>query len=564
MFKNVRKNKRNIWELFGIIVSFGLITILFSYSLWSTKKYPVIISSDFFFHMNRLKSFLVSVQHQQYFPRIAVTFLNYNGYASPMFYSNLIFYPLIFWAKFSFSYLTLYKILIMITTFSGLVITYVCAWTFTKKQLLAYLIAILYMTSIFYQYELLVRNALGEGVAMIFLPIVLLGMYRLVNASNHGWLCLCLGMTLLVYTHLITTVMCGIMLLFYLIFNVKKVLQNKLILVNLIKASVVSFLLSATFLLPMLEQLKRVPMFINASEIGNINHFIKSPFDLFSGTFANSLESTNLGIIFTLVVGIRIIMCHKQKWLIYGDRFIILGIIIAISSTNVLPWEQLLDYTKLAFLQYPLRLNVFATLLLAIGSGMYIYGELQCYKSKGRRLELYKILAIVLILFMDFSVIFSITSPTRKSYEKFVNSQTAIDSMQIGNGKEYLPVGTKQQFLSNDVKALRGRTTRVSRKLNEFKIRYQLSKTSNEGKLVVPLLMYPGYAATENKHELKIRQTKNHQICVYPKRSGIIHIWYRGTDVQKYASLVSISTLIILVIFQFFSFIRRQAHLKTT
>ncbi|MBT9044908.1 cell surface protein, partial [Lactobacillus delbrueckii subsp. bulgaricus] len=72
---------------------------------------------------------------------------------------------------------------------------------------------------------------------------------------------------------------------------------------------------------------------------------------------------------------------------------------------------------------------------------------------------------IVLILFMDFSVIFSITSPTRKSYEKFVNSQTAIDSMQIGNGKEYLPVGTKQQFLSNDVKALRGRTTRVSRKL---------------------------------------------------------------------------------------------------
>ncbi|MGZ1371727.1 cell surface protein, partial [Lactobacillus delbrueckii subsp. bulgaricus] len=99
------------------------------------------------------------------------------------------------------------------------------------------------MTSIFYQYELLVRNALGEGVAMIFLPIVLLGMYRLVNASNHGWLCLCLGMTLLVYTHLITTVMCGIMLLFYLIFNVKKVLQNKLILVNLIKASVVSFLL---------------------------------------------------------------------------------------------------------------------------------------------------------------------------------------------------------------------------------------------------------------------------------------------------------------------------------
>ncbi|WP_308718699.1 hypothetical protein [Lactiplantibacillus plantarum] len=60
--------------------------------------------------------------------------------------------------------------------------------------------------------------------------------------------------------------------------------------------------------------------------------------------------------------------------------------------------------------------------------------------------------------------------------KKFVNSQTAIDSMQIENGKEYLPVGTKQQFLSNDVKALRGRTTRVSRKLNEFKIRYQLSK----------------------------------------------------------------------------------------
>lgn len=537
----------------SLLCSFLLITLLFSYSLWSSREYPVILSSDFFFHINRLKSFLISIHNQQYFPRIAVSFMKDNGYSSPMFYSNMIFYPLLLFIKAPFSYLTYYKLILILTTFVGLVITYFCSFKILKNRIVSYFIAILYMTSVFYQYELLVRNALGEGIAMIFLPLVFLGIYNLMYTSNHGWVCLSLAMTLIVYTHLITTVICVIGVLIYLLCNLDKICKEKIIILNLFKAGGLSLLLSASFLLPMLEQLKKVHMFINASNIGNIDHFIKSPFGILAGTLSNSLESSNIGIVFVVLIVIRILLRIKSKWLTYGDKFVVTGIIIAISATNILPWEQLLDYTGLAFIQYPLRLNTFATLFLSIGGALYIYGVLDKYNNDNKVVKQRNIvLFIVLILFLNFSIIFSITSPTRRTSENTINKVTAVDSMQIGNGKEYLPVGTNKYKLTNKVKVFGGKAEKMERKLNNITVKYQNNVRNKKGKIIMPLIAYPGYVATQNKRTLKIHQSKNHEIMVYPQKSGNIHVWYRGTEIQKYSSWITILTIIIFVIITIF------------
>ncbi|WP_427910708.1 hypothetical protein ABUE38_08865 [Pediococcus parvulus] len=296
----------------------------------------------------------------------------------------------------------------------------------------------------------------------------------------------------------------------------------------------------------MIEQLKKVKMCVNASQLGNIEHYIKTPFNLFQDTFGLSLTSANIGIVFVVLLILRFFIKKKNTWMLRGDKFIIAGVLIAIFSTNIIPWEQLLDYTGLAFIQYPLRLNTFSTLFLAVGSTLYVYAFIKEHQNIGSfATQKYVLSFVTLILFLNFSTIFSITSVARKPQETIVNRVTSINSMEIGQGAEYLPVGTRTGKLGSKVETSNGKIKKIERNLNSFDVDYVAAGNDKKGKIVFPLIYYPGYKATQNGKYLTIYRSDNHQIKVYPKKSGTIHVWYAGTKIQKYSSLVSILTLLV-------------------
>lgn len=71
-----------------------------------------------------------------------------------------------------------------------------------EKGLLA---AFLYTLSIYRLIDLYTRAALGEGMAMIFLPLVMWGMYELFLGNEKKWYLAALGFTGVMQCHILST-----------------------------------------------------------------------------------------------------------------------------------------------------------------------------------------------------------------------------------------------------------------------------------------------------------------------------------------------------------------------
>ena len=62
----------------------------------------------------------------------------------------------------------------------------------TKNKLIGTLAAVLYMSMPYHLNDMYIRNALGEFLSYIFIPLVFAGVYRLLNKEKNSFL-LCIG-----------------------------------------------------------------------------------------------------------------------------------------------------------------------------------------------------------------------------------------------------------------------------------------------------------------------------------------------------------------------------------
>ncbi|HIF1663825.1 TPA: hypothetical protein ACXXXU_003020, partial [Enterococcus faecium] len=125
----------------------------------------------------------------------------------------------------------------------------------TKKHVTSSFFAIIYTTSSFRSVEIFLRGAMGELLAMSILPLILLGFIKLYDSKKESWVMLAISMTLLIYTHVLSVAMTMVMIIIALIiqFYRKKKIEIFLI-IKLIKAAIVTLLLSLAFIGPMIEQ----------------------------------------------------------------------------------------------------------------------------------------------------------------------------------------------------------------------------------------------------------------------------------------------------------------------
>ena len=87
---------------------------------------------------------------------------------------------------------------------------------------------ILYTFTSYRMVDMYARGCLGESFSFIFLPLVVLGLYEIFYGNKKNFYYLVIGMTGIIYSHVISTLIVGILILFFIIFNIKKLFQNKL------------------------------------------------------------------------------------------------------------------------------------------------------------------------------------------------------------------------------------------------------------------------------------------------------------------------------------------------
>ena len=201
-----------------------LITVMGLFSYFSSSI-AVFKDQDLTFHLNRFVGLAKAFEEGQILPKIYPYTNNGFGYASPLFYCDLFLYPFGILNHFGVPAVYCYKLCVFIYTLMGNLIVYFILKKETGRNDISLIGVLLYFSANYHLQNIFIRNALGEILAMTFIPLVVYAIYKVLVKKEDCFIFLGVSFSLLVMAHLITTLLYGIfffcMIIVFIIINRK-------------------------------------------------------------------------------------------------------------------------------------------------------------------------------------------------------------------------------------------------------------------------------------------------------------------------------------------------------
>lgn len=142
-------------------------------------------------HIGRAYETYLTLQNNDN-PKILTNLTNYFGYSWNLFYGPLSIIAILIAKLIMRTFINSYKIVLFIgILFSGISM-YKFVSNLTKNKITGTIAGILYMTMPYHLNDMYIRNALGEFLSYVFIPLVFLGMHKLFNKEKGEWI-LCIG-----------------------------------------------------------------------------------------------------------------------------------------------------------------------------------------------------------------------------------------------------------------------------------------------------------------------------------------------------------------------------------
>ena len=153
-----------------------------------------------------------------------------------------------------FNFILTYKIFIFVLNFLDIVSIYFCVSRITGKRLPGITASVLYGLNAYRLIDVFYRGAVGELQAFIFIPLIILGLFYIFSGKTKRWWILAMGCTGLVLSHLISCILCAIMMTIFFLINIRKIIHSREIISALAKSFLISAALCAYFILPLAER----------------------------------------------------------------------------------------------------------------------------------------------------------------------------------------------------------------------------------------------------------------------------------------------------------------------
>lgn len=528
--KWIKKNKVAIILLLIMIVS----------SIWVIAK-GMPYQHDGDFHSSRLLSLANTIKNGDFLALIHDAYYGF-GYANGIFYSNFFFYINAILVALGMPIMASFKLLTVFINIGTVLSAYFVAKSISKDKKISLMITILYMFASYRLVDVYVRSAIGETLAFMIIPIVLLGLYEIVYRDYKKWYIFTIGFVLLLLSHIITSILMAGFILLFLIFNYKKLLDDKKRLLYLFISGIVGVLLGLFFILPLLQQYKAnyIQIFIDGSYFDLAEQAVSFkdfliPTDLFN---------QHLGFSIILLLPIRFFIKSEKvkdiELLRYADIFLILGIVAWVFTTNIFPWKNFGE--ALGFIQFPWRLLIIATSFITFSYLIYfmILNKIKNNKKINivRKYSYISIIAVSVIMLGVYTL--------QYGYKNYRYPEHNANS--IGGG-EYLPAGINWDTLftyENTYKVTGSnlQVTSYDKKGTSVTITYK--NNDKDEYIEIPLFNYIGYKA----EGAKISNGENHLIKLTPTaKEGTIKVYYKGTRTARYSYIVSGVTLVGLIVY---------------
>ncbi|HBD1305355.1 TPA: hypothetical protein KHT46_002764 [Enterococcus faecium] len=529
----MKKNKNQIIDIiFMLFLSFAYVIPLFmSMGIYHS------VNQDTYFHLSRI----IGLDNVWSSP---VNFNNFDHHGTMMniFYPWLTLYPAFLFYKMMGNLVLSYNIYYFFITFLTMVVSYFSMKQIKNNRYISLLFSIIYTFSVYRAIDIFHRASLGEAVALTFLPLILMGCYEIYIRDYQKWYWLSIGMTLVVYTHLLSVAMVSVFIGGTLFLSFYFWDQKIARLLSLLKATVLTFFLSAGFLIPFIQQSRaqelKVPL---GKELSGM-----APSDMLTHILNNNYNNYTIGLfLFLGLIGAFIFI----KKLTADDLFIFfLGVFVLFCSTNLFPW-QLFNHTPVKSLQFVWRLNGFSSLFIAYTMSIVIY-YIFSTKNNSWKIMVFTFLALILHL-----------SGVSNSIHANKDSLTLIapeDAVAIAENYNHTDYANKESIyhpdmINNDQYLLGNQEINPTTHFMSNKLTIELDNSNNKNTvLTTPIYRYKGQVASINGKLVQTKLSKfgTTELTIPPGINKVV-ITYQYTKLAIASRYLSIVTLILFLLYRF-------------
>lgn len=546
----VRTGKMTERMSFEIYVVLGIAVLSSTFLL---NENSVGHGDDLTYHLTRIEGIAQGLRDGQFPVRIYPDMLAGNGYLNAM-YPSLFLYIPAFFRLLGVSYVVSYKLFLIGVNFATAFAMYAAIKCFTKSGRAVLLGTALYVFARYRLNNMLVRGALGETLAMIFLPLLIAGVWQIAAGDRKKWWIFVVAATGVIQSHVLSTVVYAVIALVLFAAGAGKMVREKRT-VELGMAAGLILLLNLGFLVPFLTYYFQ----------GNLN------LGALTETFAYWVESLNpaylLGIFritqddagfvrdFALhlpmlcLLGICLIVCvHHRGCGSDRERFLgrlfVLACFLLFMTTNWFPYEKIKDIAFLdrffSMIQFPWRFEGPAIGILVITGSVWI--------AKDQHIERYcnvLVAALVVMVLLDASYW---NLQWNQSMTGAGTDEDRTCAEIIYCPEEYMVRGDGAfygGYIVSDEQVMVH-----SYEKDGLRIDMIYGAEPGEHWVELPLMHYMGYVVTDEKGERYTVMTGdagNMRVLLKNSERHELHVRYREPVLFRMATVISIMTILFIM-----------------
>lgn len=537
---------------------------------------------DLVFHLMRIEGIKDGLLAGQFPVKIQPSPMDGYGYATSVFYGDLFLYIPAFLRIMGLTLQSAYAWYIIFVNIATTLIAYLCIRKIMNSSKIALLGTFLYVLSPYRLANIYGRAAVGEYTAMIFIPLLALGLYQIFTQKtsdknfSRNWILPVLAYTGIIESHILSCEMVGACTIILCLIFFKKTFEPKRFFL-LCKIVLFTILANLGFIVPLADYMLRKYCLISHGVMTS-NGIQQSSLTLarFATIFLNGTGMPQARTAFRqygmsnemgISAGIALLLCfvlyfyfmiikNKQKTEHYqfGKFLWFFSFAILFMVSEYFPWDFVdnIATSLIQSLQFPWRLLGIGTFCLALVA--CCAAEL-IFKNYSEAIRITYIALAVLLTILTSGWFLDNTMHEKKPF--YVYSEYALPMNTSGsNFDEYVPADGNHTVLdhsytpSSDALVLSNATQKY------ITIHGTITNSSNATEyLTLPLFYYPGYRVKSDQNLVQCNASKDSliQLSIPANYVGNFKIDFYEPLHWRIGEFISLFTLLAIVYIFFIS-----------